>query len=80
MKRTIILGIAAFVFAIGSAFVSKGTMNGKTDVIYRQSTASPSKCVVSTCNLTSLQPCSFQSYSTQVDENTCADEVASFKN
>ena len=79
MKRTIILGTAAFVFAVGSAFVSKGRVNGMSNDLYMQSTVTPNECIISTCNLTSLQPCDIQSYLHNPGTGTCTSPVASFK-
>ncbi len=80
MKRSIILGAAAFLFAIGSAFVSKNTTNRPTTILYKQSASVPSQCVISDCNLTSVKPCLTQSYTTKLDANHCDVPINSFRN
>lgn len=79
MKRTIILGFAAFLFATGSAFVSKDLTNPPPTTLYQILPGSPNQCVESTCSLVMGNPCLTQSYTIKLNANACDNPVKSFR-
>lgn len=79
MKRTIILGFAAFLFATGSAFVSKDLTNPPPTTLYTILPGTPNQCVESTCSQVMAKPCLTQSYAIKLNANACDNPVISFK-
>ncbi len=81
MKRTKILALAAVLFAVGSAFTAKETVNARLAGLFMYDSSTPQQCVTDNVCLTSGHvACNWQSYSAKISQFVCQTPINSFKN